>query len=122
MPQVPPQVGKGRITHECGMQVDGQAFRQEAVGVWRINMDNLMQQGPGVLPGSTQGHLQKTSVPEIARYQGSANAVRTTDVHPNGFAPRRPPERLDLLPLLDSIATIPSAVAGVSSSPSICIP
>src|SRR6266487_5261707 len=42
----------------------------------------------------------------MAWHKGSADAVRTTDMHPNGCAPCRPPEPFDLLPLSNSIATV----------------
>src|SRR5262245_62029698 len=88
------------------MEVDGQALGQEAVVVRRINVDALVQQCPGVLPNSPQGHLHKASVPEMARHEGSANAVRATDMNPNRLAPRRTPESFHLLPLSYSIMTV----------------
>src|SRR5262245_8285667 len=106
MPQIRSKVGKGRICRQCRVQVHRQSLGKETVPVWRVDVDDFVQQDPSVVSYSLQGHLYKASVSGMARHKGSANSVYATDVNPDRFVPSGPPKSFHLLALTDRITTI----------------
>src|SRR5215510_12463014 len=97
MPQIRSKVGKSQICSQRCVQVHRQSLGKETVPVWRVDVDDFVQQGPSVVSYSLQGHLYKASVSGIARHKGSANSVCVTDVNPDRFVPSGPTKTFHLL-------------------------